>query len=306
MGQLSGAWIAGLQGEVAAICAAFLWALATTLYSGIGQHVPPLELNLAKGMIATALLLITLLVRGDLLAAIDPLALGLLLLSGVVGIGLGDTAYLESLKRLGVRRTLLLEMLAPPSAGLIALAFLGERLSAGAWCGIGLTLLGVAWVVTERSPGPSTGPARAWPGIGFGLLAALAQASGAVLSHAALIQTSTSPLWSSLLRLAAGVVTLVIWLPLTRQPVGRWLKHQQSGRTWRVIAIATFIGSYLAIWLQQTSLKFTDAGIAQTLLATSPLFVLPIAAFQGERISPRAVLGILVALAGIGLLFGLM
>ncbi len=305
MDQLSGAWIAGLQGEVAAICAAFLWALATTLYTGIGQHIPPLELNLAKGVIAIGLLLVTLLVRGDLLAAVEPLALGLLLLSGVVGIGLGDTAYLESLKRLGARRTLLLEMLAPPSAGLVALVFLGERLSVSAWCGIGLTLLGVAWVVTERSPGPSAGPARPWPGLGFGLLAAMSQASGAVLSHVALTRTSISPLWSSLLRLSAGVVTLLIWLPLTRQPLGRWLKHQQSGRMWRVIALATFIGTYLAIWLQQVSLKFTDAGIAQTLLATSPLFVLPITACRGERISPRAVLGILVALAGIGLLFGL-
>jgi len=304
MTHLLNALTANFRGELAALSAAFLWALATALYSGIGQHIPPLELNLAKGVIATAMLLLTLILHGDLLTTIEPLALGLLLLSGVVGIGLGDTAYLESLKRLGARRTLILEMLAPPSAGLIALIFLGERPGIGAWCGIALTLLGVAWVVTERAPDLHDSPKRLWRGTSFGLLAALAQASGAVLSHAALTQTSISPLWSTLFRLAAGVLTLLLWLPLTKQPVGHWLKLQQSRQLWGVIVFATFTGTYLGIWLQQTSLKFTNAGIAQTLLATSPLFVLPIAACRGEAVSRRAILGALIALGGIGLLFG--
>jgi len=73
---------------------------------------------------------------------------------------------------------------------------------------------------------------------------------------------------------------------------------------WRGIVFATFTGTYLGIWLQQTSLKLTNAGIAQTLLATSPLFVLPIAAWRGEKISIRAIVGVLVAFVGIGLLVG--
>lgn len=297
--------IANFRGELAALGAAFLWALATVVYSRVGQNIPPLELNLVKGIIATIMLLLTLILSGDLLTAIEPSALGLLLLSGAVGIGLGDTAYFEALKCMGARRTLLLETLAPPSAGLIALIFLRERLSIGAWSGIMLTVLGVAWVVTERAPGAPEGPTHLWRGIIFGSLAALAQASGVVISHAALIQTSISPLWSTFLRLVAGVLILLLWIPLTRQPVGRWLKLQQSRQLWGVIVCATFAGNYLAIWLQQTSLKFTNAGTAQTLLATSPLFVLPITAWRGEAISPRAIVGVLVALGGIGLLFGL-
>jgi drug/metabolite transporter (DMT)-like permease len=64
------------------------------------------------------------------------------------------------------------------------------------------------------------------------------------------------------------------------------------------------VGTYLGIWLQQISLKYTDAGIAQTLFATSPLFALPMSIWLGERVSPRAALGACVALAGVGLLFG--
>ena len=41
-------------------------------------------------------------------------------------------------------------------------------------------------------------------------------------------------------------------------------------------------------------------------MQASPLFILPIAAAMGERVSPRAVLGVLVALGGVGLIFGLL
>ena len=85
---------------------------------------------------------------------------------------------------------------------------------------------------------------------------------------------------------------------------GAWMKHRQSKQMWGVLVLATFTGTYLGIWLQQVSLKFTEAGIAQTLFSTSPIFVLPMVVLLGERISFRAALGAFIALAGVGLLFG--
>ncbi len=296
--------ITGLTGELAALSGAFLWALASIIYSRLGQRIPPLELNLLKGVLAIAMLALTLLLSGESASHLDPKALQLLLLSGALGIGLGDTAYFESLNCLGARRALLLGVLTPPLTAFIALAFLGEGLTAGAWLGVGLTVCGVAWVVTERVPVTSQRAANLWRGAGFGLLAALAGASGAVLSRAALTQTDVSPLWSSLLRLLAGAVSLLVWIPLKRQPVAGWLKGSTSPRLWGVILFATFVGTYLGIWLQQTALKHTDAGIAQTLFATSPLFALPVSIWLGERVSLRSTLGAGVALAGVGLLFG--
>ncbi len=69
------------------------------------------------------------------------------------------------------------------------------------------------------------------------------------------------------------------------------------------IFFAAFAGTYLGIWLQQTAIKFTAAGIAQTLGNTSPLFVLPIAIWMGEQVSLRAILGVAITIGGIGLLF---
>lgn len=295
--------VSPLGGGLAALTAAFLWALASIWFTDLGRHLAILEVNLLKGALALALLSATLLLGGGSLQNIPPEALSLLLVSGVVGITLGDSAYLQALQHLGPRRTLLLATLAPPMVGLIAWAFLDEALIWTAWLGIALTVAGVAWVILERSPldSPSGSLRR---GLWFGFLAALAQSAAIVLSRAALTRTNVDPLQSTILRLGAAVVVLVIWLLLRRRPLISRAAFAAQPRLWGLLAAASVVGTYLALWLQQISILLAPAGIVQTLLSTSPIFILPIAALQGERISPRAVLGVLLALGGVGLLFG--
>ena len=290
------------RGELAALSAALIWAIASVIYIGIGRQLSPLVLNLVKGLIAIALLLLTLLLKGELLPQISGAAIGLLSLSGIVGIGFGDTAYFEALNCLGARRALVLESVAPPLAAVMALLFLQERLAIGAWVGIALTIAGVGWVVIERTTAKDQPQQHLWRGTAFGLLAAVGQASGAVLSRAALAGTTIDPLWSSLIRLVAGGVVLMVWLVMQRRTVAD-LKPLRSPRFITILTLTAFASTYLAIWLQQISLKYAAAGIAQALSATSPLFVIPVAIALGEKVSLRAIVGVLIAIVGIWLLF---
>jgi drug/metabolite transporter (DMT)-like permease len=292
------------RGELSALGAAFIWAIASFIYIGLGKRIPPTALNLAKSGIAIVLILATLLLRGDVSPTLPLRSLVLLLLSGAIGIGMGDTAFFEALNCLGARRALLMEALAPPLAAVLALIYLGEQLSLTAWMGIGLTIAGVSWVVVERTPELVQGTIRPLRGIGFGMVAALGQAGGAVLSRAALVETEVSPLWSTLLRLMAGVLVLSIWM-LGRQQTWQGFRPLYSARMLAILTGASFVSTYLAIWLQQTSLKYTATGIAQALSATSPLFVIPIAIGLGDRVSIRSIAGVLIALGGVWLLFDL-
>ncbi|MFK8184130.1 MAG: EamA family transporter [Phormidesmis sp.] len=327
-------------GEMAALTAACLWAAATLMFGRIGMRLAPVVLNLVKGAFAIALILLTLLLRAQLQET--PLSLTgsdifYLLLSGGIGIGLGDTAYFAAINLLGARRALLLETLAPPMAAVLAWAFLGEQLSVMAIAGIGCTLLGIFWVISERTgadAGQTAAPKHMRAGLGIALLAVFCQASGAVLSRGVLAGTAIDPLFSSLLRLVAGMAFLAVLV--LRQP---WrLGHYRTTTTqskglnpsstfdtafyiggWRqrwhtsvmalkrptllfAVAIAAFFGTYLGIWLQQIALKHTATGVAQALLATSPLFVLPMATLLGERISYRATVGAAIALGGVWIL----
>ena len=301
------ALLARFGGELAALAAAALWAAAALFYSRARERIPARELNLIKGVLAIALLSATLLITGEARAPWNARAVMLLGISGVIGIGFGDTAYFEALKALGVRRTLLIGILAPPLTAIIAWIALGETLPPGAWIGIALTVLGVAWVISEHENANDAAPVAAkalWMGIGFGVAAALAQSVGAILSRIALTQTPVSALMSALLRLAAGVLTMLVWLALDRRPLGGWRNAgRDDGKLWGIVILAVFMGTYLGVWLQQVAIQFAQVGTAQTLLATSQLFILPLAALRGERISPRAIIGAIIALSGVALLF---
>ncbi|MBF2049450.1 MAG: DMT family transporter [Elainella sp. C42_A2020_010] len=288
------------RGELAALSAALLWALASFIYARLGKQMSPLWLNLTKSSLAVGMILLTLVLRRDASPQLEWNSFMLLFLSGAVGIGFGDSVFFAALTNLGARRALLLEAIAPPLSACLAFVFLDEHLGLTAWLGILLTVVGVAWVIVERTP-EQTAVLNLKRGVILGLLAALAQSSGAVLSRAALAETAVSPLWSSLIRLAAAVTVLLLWLG--RHPSWQALQPLRSGRFLTVITAAAFAGTYLGIWLQQTALKFTETGIAQALIATSPLFIIPIAMLTGERVSFRAILGALIALAGVWLLF---
>lgn len=291
-------------GELAALSAAGLWAASSVIYSRLGVKIPPLKLNFYKGIIAIALIVLTLVWQQTSLANLSPLTVILLLISGAVGIGLGDTAYFAALNNLGARRTLLLETLSPPMGALFALISIGERLEITSLCAILITLLGIVWVISERTVSSVRSQGNKRVGVIWGILAAIAQAGGAVISRIALLQSDISPLASSLIRIVAGVLMIFPLLMLSSNRSSQSsISWQLSRRSLGIVAIAAFGGTYLGIWLQQISLKFSPTGIAQTLLATSPLFVIPIVALLGEKITLRSVLGAAISLAGIALLF---
>ncbi|MFP4337048.1 MAG: DMT family transporter [Halothece sp.] len=290
------------KGELAALFAAFLWASSSVVYSRLGQQLSPLLLNFLKGAIALFLLAITLLVTSDGLPYLPRNSILILTISGVIGVGFGDTVFFSSLKYLGARRALLFETLAPPLAAIIALIFLQEALSVYAWLGIGLTLVGVATVISERTSNEDITRDELIVGSLLGLGGAIAQAVGAVLSRTAFTDFDINPLWSTTIRLAAGTLFLIPLLyPLRQELQIPYLKW--SWRLWGIIFVTAFASTYLAIWLQQISLKFTATGIAQTLSSTSPLFVLPIVAFLKEPITLRAIGGVIIAILGIAVLF---
>lgn len=290
------------KGEIAGLSAALIWASASVVYSRVGRQLSPLTLNLTKGWIAIVLVALTLLLRGQPLPSISLTNWSLLLLSGILGIGFGDTAYFNALNCIGARRTLLLETLAPSLSALLAVLFLQEHLSSTAWWGIGLTLTGVFWVVAERVPESPQTHLRPLRGFGFGFLAALGQSTGAVLSRAALSGTDIDPLWSTLIRLIGGTIVLLLWVVIWQTP-REMLKPLSSHRLLITVAGTAFISTYLGIWLQQVSLKYAATGVAQALTNTSPLFILPIALWMGEKVSLRAILGVVITLAGVWLLF---
>ncbi len=293
-------------GECAALGAALVWAIASMVFQRLGVTIDPLRLNVLKGVVSVSLFILTIRLGGALLPDLDRTELALIGGSGLIGIGLGDTAFFKALNCLGPRRTLLLVTSAAPMTALLATVTLGETLPMQAIVGIAAIAGGIAWVISDRVVDVQ-GKGVWWQGVLWGLVAAGSQAVGVVLSRAALADTEISPLWSTVLRIAIGIVPLLLWecLGIVRDKAERqaWRRILTTPKMIAAILLGSFFGTYLAIWLQQTSIKFAPVGIAQTLTSTSPLFVLPLAAWAGDRISGRSLWGVAIVLIGVAMLF---
>ena len=80
------------------------------------------------------------------------------------------------------------------------------------------------------------------------------------------------------------------------------LVQSQKNILWG-IAIGAVLGPTLGVWLTQESIKLIDSGIAATLIALTPIFMVPLARLvYGERVSLRAIAGTVVTFLGIMLL----
>ena len=284
-------------GELAALTCAVLWAIAARLFKQLGQSFSPLLLNFWKGLVAAVLLLIA--VQFLPSPTISTSTLLLLLVSGVIGIGLGDTFFFQAINRIGDSQTLLVaETLAPILTALLAIAWLSEWLTTVQWLAVAIIILSVDMVI--RYQRKQTNSTFDITGVGYAGLAALCQALGAVISRQVLTTTDLDALNASLIRLLGGMAIIVVlmlwrkkrWLPVSDAPV----------RVWGIFAVATFFGTFAGLYLQMLAFAYTKAAIVQTLFATSIVFSLALAAILGDKIKPKTIVWSMIALTGVMLL----
>ena len=110
----------------------------------------------------------------------------------------------------------------------------------------------------------------------------------------------------ALIRLSIGVVAVCLVIKVVEPAPFKGIKQhiqEMGNKAMGWLLLATFVGTFLALWLQQIALKYANPAIAQTLIATSPLFILVIYAMKGEKVGAKSVIGTLGALGGISLFF---
>lgn len=291
------------MGELAALSAAIVWAFASLLFSQLGRTVSGLTMNALKCIVAMGMFLPTLWLREGALwpPAIEGQAVWLLAASGLIGLTIGDTAYFGSLIRLGPRKALMLTSLTPPITAVLGWVFVGEPMTATIVLGMALTLAGVVWVIRERTPGvPGSDAGVDRVGIVLGVVGVICQASGSALTK--LAAADATALGVSVVRLSFGIVGLLVVLAAMGRLKNVFVPMREP-RSAGLLVAATFLGTYMGIWLMNAGLLGANIGVAATLNSTSPIFILPLAAaFLGEKITVRAVLGAVVAVGGVALL----
>ncbi len=229
------------------------------------------------------------------------------LLSGLIGMGLGDLAGFSALPLLGSRLSVLMsQCLAVPIAILAERWWIGTRLNAAQFAWGGVILAGVA---VALMPTPGSPPRVRVRPIGFlwGFLSAAGQGLGAVVSRrayeaAAQAGQSIDGITAAYQRILGGLAITAAFFILRALVLRRRVPETPGppplrGHLW-IVANAV-CGAVLGVSCYQWALATTPSGVVLPIVATTPLVIVPFSyLLEGERPARRSLVGGALAVSG--------
>ena len=287
-------------GEIFSVGSACVWALAIVLFRR-AHDVPAFGINLCKNTLAVVLTGATLLVMGE------PIATdrsgedwARLLVSGVLGLGLGDAMFITALKKTGPAIAAIVECAYAPSVVVFAIVLNGESLASGFYLGAPLVIAGVYYASR-----PAKLPAglmrevighRGSSGILLGTAAMAIIGLGIVIAKPALERSDIVE--AAFVRMLGALAFQLCWALSSRRR-WPWLRVLGPGAHWPKILPSALLGSYVGMMLWIGGMKLTEASVSAILNQTSTLFTLVFARLLvGELFTRKRIIGGLLAAGG--------
>ena len=304
------------KGELISLLVTILWTVTALAAEVASKRLSPLGLNVIRMLMSLVFLAILMwAVCGNPLPQdADGETWLWLSLSGFVGYVLGDYCLFNSYLLIGSRFGQLFMTLAPAAAAIFGFILLGERMSGLAITGMLITMFGIGLSVLSKG-GEHHKLSLKLPlkGVLFGIGAGLGQGIGLVLSkvgmthYETLIQSPEAldimPFASTFMRAVTGFVCFSLTMLLTGK-TRKIFSVTRDRRGMTFAFIATLMGPFLGVSLSLMATLYTSTGIAQTIMAMTPIFILlPSWYFFHQKVTPLEILGALISVAGVALFF---
>ena len=290
-------------GEIAALGTAFSWSFGSMFFTISSRIMGYMVVNRLRLALALVFLLFThLILSGQLIPNnVTEYHLFWFGLSGIIGFTIGDSLLFRSFVLIGPRLSMLIMSLVPIFGTIIAWLFLHEILELHDLLAIIITIFGISWVILGRKNNEQE-KGQYLNGILCGLGAAFCQAVGLILSKKGLLG-NFSALYANIIRVFAA--TLTIWiLTLLRGKVSSTLERLKHRKAVLMMCGGAFFGPFLGVWLSLVAVQHTYVGIASTLMALPPIFLIPLSHWIfKEKITLATILGTVVTVIGVALIF---
>jgi drug/metabolite transporter, DME family len=293
-------------GELAALGAALSWTVSALLYKKALERTKPVSANIIRLSCTSGVLLVLLLVIGKLWVLWDlPVQIAALaVVSGLIGLGLGDTLYLVSLRMIGVARAVPLTCTYPLFNLLWAVFLIGEPLTLSAVLGAVVIVLGI-WLLSYEKESAAQGIRRSvlLKGVSAALLAAVLWSVSITMMNLAVQEAPDldHALIINAIRVAAVGGVLLGFSPVIDRKLGFL-------RVDRKTLLALVAGGIVALGLGWFFLTYSFVLTLETravpISSTTPLFsTLAGIALLHEKITARTALGSIIIVLGVFLIF---
>jgi drug/metabolite transporter (DMT)-like permease len=291
-------------GEFAALLTAVFWTITSLSFESASNKIGSVTVNILRLIIGCAFLCVFNLIRRGLVWPVDASFENWiwLSLSGLVGFVFGDLFLFKSYTIIGSRFSMLIMTLVPPITAFFSFIILGERLTLFHYLGMTLTFTGIAMAIFSMpGKGERLSLKLAPRGILYAFGGAVGQALGLVLSKFGM--KTYDPFAATQIRIIAGIFGYVLLVTL----LSRWrnVRNGLNNRSGMALtSLGAFFGPFLGVSFSLVAIKYTEAGIASTIMALVPVFIiLPAVIFLKQKVTLPEILGAIVSVAGVALLF---
>jgi len=258
-----------LIGIFSAFGATLSWTYACSIWRTQTNIYKPIEINFLKNIIAFIIFSPVILIINYSTHYIYIL---ILILSGIIGIGLGDTFYLKSLNLIGTRKTLSIEALSPLIAAIAGNLFIDENLNLNAWIGIVIVTGALIKIIKKKSylldkDSKLVLNNNSLDKYIYSFLSVLCAVIAALLSRFVFLESDLTPIFTTEIRLFGSIIFLSL---ITKMKLSLFINNFERTKKNQFIK-SVIMGTNIGILLQQIVFQSLPLGIGWTLLSTSPI-----------------------------------
>jgi len=293
-------------GELAALGAAISWTVSALFYGKALQQARPISANIIRLTLTGSILLLFLVILGKLafLTGLPIEVVAISAVSGIIGLGLGDTLYLVSLSRIGVARAVPITCVYPLFSLVWAVFLVGEPITWAVVLGA-VVIVGGIWFLGQGTHASEVDTKKKSLVIGmiFALLTAIVWSISIAMMDIAVRETPDldHALAINTMRVIAIAAFLFAASPLLDRKLG-FLKVPKK------TVMALVAGGIVALGLGWFFLAYSFVEIAQSravpISSTTPLFSTLASVFLlREKVTARTALGSIMIVVGIFLIF---
>ena len=281
-------------GDFYAILTALCWSCGVIFFEIAGRVLNSLQISLLKNIVGVLGFISFIILQGDPFPDFIGQEYFILIISGIIGVAIGDIFFLASLRRIGSSLSAIVSTGYTISIFILAFLMFGEVISFISYLGGVLVILGVVIGTIDRDLEKT--PKYILYGVSFGLLANLCTAYSVLLLRPIMDVHPVVPI--ALVRFSIGMIISAFGILYLNGKLALRETILKGFSNYNLLAGA-FFGTFLSVIFWLAGFKYTLAGRAAIYNQLSTIFIILLASvFLNQHMTKRKWVAVSLALMG--------